>query len=328
MSNHEIDIFGTIFDSQKLSDEYCFLCGENLSAGGTQEHVFPKWLQRKHNLWNESLVLLNHTSIKYSQLKVPCCGECNNTHLGSLENRVRSAVEKGYEASSLLPNLVIYQWIGKIFYGILRKELGLLLDRRAVDKGTIVQKELMESFSSLHIFLQSIRRPLEFLGDLPFSVLTLNLYYQEGESSFNFQDSLKGMICSLRTNDVGFIVALEDMGIIGASYGRYVQFDELYAKCLYQVSLINHTPNFITSTNVEDPSVPSTVAMFSNRPRNINAWEQSMFAEYLFNILSKSYEIVFDEIFFPPDQVATWMSDPQGRLLLVDEDGNPLPLNP
>src|SRR4051794_9339716 len=103
MSNSEIDIAGTIFDSQKLNDEFCFLCGVSLSTGGTQEHVFPKWLLRRHNLWNEELVLLNNTAIKYSQLKIPCCNNCNNVHLGGLENRIRTAVEAGYEESVRLP---------------------------------------------------------------------------------------------------------------------------------------------------------------------------------------------------------------------------------
>ena len=58
-----------------------------------------------------------------------------------------------------------------------------------------------------------------------------------------FRDNLKLAVVSLRSKDVGFIVALQDAGIIRDSYGRYVeevagrkllpiQFDELYAKTI------------------------------------------------------------------------------------------------
>src|SRR4051794_32019108 len=109
MSDFEIDIAGTIFDIQRLSDDFCYLCGESLSTGGTLEHVFPKWLLRRHNLWNDELVLLNNTAIKYSQLTIPCCDNCNNVHLSGVENRVRTAIETGYEETVKLPNVVMYQ---------------------------------------------------------------------------------------------------------------------------------------------------------------------------------------------------------------------------
>jgi hypothetical protein len=37
-------------------------------------------------LWNQSIVLLNQTEIPYRLLKIPCCSECNNEHLGRLED--------------------------------------------------------------------------------------------------------------------------------------------------------------------------------------------------------------------------------------------------
>jgi hypothetical protein len=99
----------------------------------------------------------------------------------------------------------------------------------------------------------------------PFSVLVVNLHQNEAHGDFNFRDSLQLMIASLRTKEVGFIVALQDAGLISSTYGQYarqvagrklqlIQFDELYAKCLYQVGLFNRTPKFITATN-RDPAV-------------------------------------------------------------------------
>lgn len=75
------------FDRRKYTGSHCFYCGEKLRRH-TEEHVFPLWLQRRFKLQNQTIYLLNGTTIKYSQLKVPCCRKCNNEHLSGLEKRV------------------------------------------------------------------------------------------------------------------------------------------------------------------------------------------------------------------------------------------------
>jgi hypothetical protein len=300
----------------------------------------PKWLQRRHNLWDQELVLLNGTAIRYAQLMIPCCESCNSIHLSGLENQIRSAIEKGYEEAVKLPALRVYQWIGKIFYGILRKEVVLLLDRRAADKGTIVPPELIQGFSTLHLFLQSIRKPFVFQDCEPFSVLVVNLHFREGKDEFYFRDSLHGMVCSLRTRGVGFIVALQDAGVIPGSYGRYVedvagrkllpiQFDELYAKCLYQMCLFTRVPKFLIAAGA-DEAAPTTVHMLpvvglSTKPV-VADWVQADYAQFLFGVLSQSERNLDpSEVFVPADRVMTWMSDEHGRLILADVDGSRIP---
>ena len=52
-----------------LDHDHCFLCGVELTdAIRTDEHVFPKWMQRDFDLWNEELNLLNanHNRKSYS----------------------------------------------------------------------------------------------------------------------------------------------------------------------------------------------------------------------------------------------------------------------
>ena len=52
----------------------CFLCRCELTRQNrTDEHVIPKWVQRRFDLWNETLEMLNGTTIPYRQLIIPCC---------------------------------------------------------------------------------------------------------------------------------------------------------------------------------------------------------------------------------------------------------------
>ncbi len=46
----------------------CFLCGRLLFDDFSEEHVFPRWLQKRFHLWNRSLQLTNRTRIRYRQL--------------------------------------------------------------------------------------------------------------------------------------------------------------------------------------------------------------------------------------------------------------------
>ena len=340
MGESHVDISGTVFDRMRLSDDTCFLCGAHFDGDKTREHVFPGWLQHRHNLWDQELTLLNGTTIRYSQLTIPCCKVCNTEHLSGLENRVRNAIENGYKEAVKLPPIVVYQWLGKIFYGILRKELKLLLNRRDGNDGTIVPAELLEGFSSLHLFLQSIRQPFVFPDGEPFSVLVVNLHHHDGEGDYFFRDSLQLMICSLRSKDVGFIVTLQDCGVIANSYGRYVsdvagrklipiQFDELYAKCLYQMALFTRTPKFMTAAN-HDPNIPTSVHMLpigglSSKPV-VEEWVQADYFQVLSAIMEQSYpEVDREHLFSPPSHVMTWMSDEQQKLILVDADGKRIP---
>lgn len=325
-----------IFESMVLNDDACFLCGKHLSNRKTDEHVFPKWLQRKHDLWEQQLSLLNQTFIKYRQLTIPCCKKCNNEHLGQLESKIEKAFRSGYKAVSSLPDVILYQWMGKIFYGILRRELQLYADLSDKEAGTIIPPELIQSFSSLHLFLQSIRKPFGFSEGGHFSALVVNMHYGKTFANYDFMDNLPFMVIALQSDDVGVILALQDAGLIRDTYGRYVtdiagrklvpiQFDELYAKVLYQVSLLTRVPKFITAAS-NDSSSPVKVFMmplagFSTVPV-LKKWNQEDYAHCLAAILSRSHpEVTMDKIFVPPGKVMTWMNDASGNLTFFESDG-------
>ena len=140
------------------SPSRCFLCGGQVDdSNDTKEHVFPKWLLKRFDLWNEPLTLLNGTTIKYRQLVIPCCQPCNNQHLSILENRVQQAFALGVEAVGALASSDLYLWMVKIYYGLLFRNLTLPLDRRIAEVGPIVTPEDLSRFRFLHLMLQGIR---------------------------------------------------------------------------------------------------------------------------------------------------------------------------
>ncbi|MFC8501190.1 hypothetical protein ACFUC1_02445 [Pedococcus sp. NPDC057267] len=136
----------------------CFLCGDDIDdTTGSKEHVFPKWLLNRFDLWNEPLTLLNGTVIKYRQLVIPCCQRCNNEHLAGVENRVQAAFAIGPSALVELPSAELYLWMVKIYYGLLFRNLTLPVDQRDPAAGPIVTPEDLSRFRFLHLMLQGLR---------------------------------------------------------------------------------------------------------------------------------------------------------------------------
>jgi len=312
-----------VFERMNLDDEACFLCGHTESL--TLEHVFPKWLQHRYDLWNQKLQLLNQTLIPYRQLTIPCCSTCNNEFLSSIETPVSKAITSGFEATRSLPPLTLFQWMAKIFFGVLRKEMTLYKDQRDRDAGKIVPTQLVAAFSTLHFFLQSIIQPFEFKPSEPFSVLVLNLHSESATSDYFFRDNLFHQVLQFRLGEVGLIAALLDGGLARDSFGKYAakvdgrklgryQFDELYAKVAYQTANFDHDPKFLIHSNT-DLSISTTVDDFSRG--YVKEWNQRDYSEVLRSLMEQRYGVHAPEIEFrEPDLVTSWMEH------LFDEHGN------
>lgn len=310
----------------ETGDAACFLCGI-ASEQITAEHVFPKWLQSRYNLWTERIDLLNKTTIDYRSLKIPCCTTCNNVALSQLESKILQAVTNGYLASQALDARLWYLWAGKIYYGILRKEVILQRDRTRPFAGGIVDEAGLKSFRALHLFLQGIRGRHEFSGEVPYSVLLCNLHDLGGKSSYGFRDNLAYMTLAIRMGEVGVIVAFEDSGITTSTYGQYVkdvrhrklhplQFDELYARVSYQTSLIESRVNYLTSFHVEGTECArtETLGAVHLRERSQRDLHEVVLAHVSQWVKSPTTEEA--EWAIARNLVPTWMTDDEGELVI------------
>ena len=163
-------------ECQRFGRATCFLCGRRLGSQiCTEEHVFPRWLQERFGLWTRRLKLLNETWIPYRQLTIPCCVECNGTHLSALEAEVTRAVSVGPDAVARLAPHVLMLWLSKLMYGLLYKEGLLRRDRRNPCKGPIVGRGVLERFAMLHYFLQGARLRMRFDIRLPASIFVFSV---------------------------------------------------------------------------------------------------------------------------------------------------------
>lgn len=255
---HSQDLFNP-FERMQFTNAHCFLCGSLLQDQSTAEHVFPKWLQNKFELWDRSIHLLNGTTIPYRRLTIPCCKTCNGEYLSQLEIDIRNAVEGGFEEFKKLDPVRVFQWISKLFYGLLFKELSLPVDIRNRQMGSIMKAEVLERFQMVHVFLQSIRIPFDFDGHYPFSIHLVRTQ-STGDSyhDFDYADNFPLLTFSIRMGEIGIVASLQDGGADRFTHSEYyerlqnytlhpLQFRELVARNTYSSSLMNRVPKFVVT---------------------------------------------------------------------------------
>ena len=307
------------FDGMKFSDDQCFLCGVPLLEGiDSKEHVFPKWLLHRYNLWNKSLTLPNRTSIPYRYLTIPCCSKCNNDHLSKLEGEIETAVNKGIKYVAKVDKLRLYQWIGKIFYGLLYRELSLVVDRSNPEIGSITTPEFLQDFRALHGFLQSIIKPIEFLDFFPGSLFIFDVETIPEIGEFDYSDNFIGMTFFIRLNNIGIIACLKDDGQVSKSLAKIyravkkvkvhpIQFDELCAIVFYKSFSMIRDGNYLSMTSVKNRTTIVKLPGLSLAPI-FDEWNDEIFARFLEEFWAK-WSIPFDEIFVPPNSVRSYLGD-------------------
>jgi len=263
-------IFKQLEEHTFTADE-CFLCGCVLvKENKTEEHVIPKWLQSKFNLWDQQITLLNGTYLPYRLLTIPCCKTCNNIYLSPFEIKVNKAFNGGFEVFKNLDKKTLFLWLGKIYFGLLYKELFLSLDRKNPKKGTILTSEYMNFFYNHFLFLQGIREKHVFNGFFPASIYLFKTQLSNIiENQWDIFDNQSTMFISIRMGEIGIIAALQDCETIigfGSAYDQHreidlhpLQFREIAAKLLYSATLMNRTPKFINIQNSNNGIVETTL---------------------------------------------------------------------
>jgi hypothetical protein len=303
----------------------CFLCAEPLTAEGrTEEHVIPKWVQQKYDLWNESLGLLNDTSIQYRQLTIPCCRKCNNERLSRLESVVEAAVSSGYDAVVALPRFVLFQWLAKIFVGLLHKDLLLPFDRSDRSAGNIVGAETLKRFSIMHLCIQVAKPPFEEGNEneyCPGSVFIFRTQKPDNhKGQFDLVDMTLANSLAIRLGDVGLVADFLENGvharIAGDSFRPYQgfplhprQFRELAARIFYGASLID------MQTDVKFSSTSDGLEIaFLWQPKENSSpreWKNEEYAHVLANVMGFSED---EKVFEPTKGIWTCLHNKDGSI--------------
>lgn len=275
------------FEDLLFDEHFCFLSGVLTNDTIT---VFPEWLMDHFKFGDERIEMMDKTkSYNYADLKMPCSTEVKKA-FAKLDVKVQAAYNKGYEGMAALDQESLFQWTGRMVYGLLYYEM--LYERdRLLRQGEDFElsTDLRERFGRFHLMLQSLIKPVSFVGKKPWTIVVFPLKYSA--DIFSYRDDAINLMFSFGVNGFGFIACLQDNGVIGEKQKGIldkikghvlhpVQFEELYARFHYSDYILIQKPKY----KIENRDQGITVeAETGGKQPVFGFWDEEIFAQLLAN---------------------------------------------
>lgn len=308
------------FIAFKFDNRACFLTGESLQSADEQIQVFPVWMMRAFDLEEKPFKMLDENIVTYKSLKLPCSIRVAQS-FEEVEGEVEEAMKAGYKEVKNLPEQLLFQWVGKILYGIVFNEIQAGI-RQAVGSGEEINfsQALVHKFRNLHFMLQSLVLPMEFEHINPFHIQVFPV--DNSPETFLYRDEINTLIFSLRMKDFAVIATLQDNGTnaiyhedilnkIKEHILHPIQFEEVCARYFYSAYLFNRLPEY---TYMETPEKiyiePMPLNDWTLKPIFDN-WQVKTYGQVLENFW-KPWGYTLFEIIKDTEKPMTFLFDSEG----------------
>lgn len=233
-----LNVLNFSYDTDK-----CFVCGCDLINSAidcdnkkTEEHIIPKWVQRKYNLWTKLMQLSNGTKIQYQHLKVQCCHRCNENMKEFFEDTIYNSSLDGFECVKKLDDNILFLWATKISYSLAYKELFLPKDRAKPKEAMICSAYDMDERIMERVFLEAVVLEKDIAPKLG-SVFTFELIDAK-ENDFFVSDLHNKRFFYIQLGKTGIAVCTFDAGLVKKSIFkshcliRHITKNEFYLFCM------------------------------------------------------------------------------------------------
>ncbi len=310
------------FKRMQFDARHCFLSGHELQSPEETINVFPLWFIQRFNLEDKAFKLLDESISTYKDIKIPCSAQIYQQFLEPLEREVEQAFAGGYDALKDLPEERLFQWIGKMVYGIIFHEIRQgIRQQQAQGELFNLSQAMAHKFGNLHLMLQSIIRPVVFEERNPWSI---ELFRVNQEADFfSYRDEINTLSFSLRAGDFGIIACLQDNGANGQYHREMlekvktenlhpIQFEEICARFFYSAYLFNRLPEYTVMPTEETVYIePMPLQGISAKPI-FDHWDNKTYGQVLENFW-KPWGFVLLEIIKNPEEPMSF---------LLNQDGN------
>jgi len=310
------------FTELNFSNRNCFLTGQALSSNEEKIPVFPQWLMSRYQLEDRPFKMLDESMATYKDIKVPCSAGINEEFLEPLEAEIAATFNIGYKAVKNLDDPKLFQWAGKLLYGIIFNEIQTgIKQQRANGEEFNISQSIIHKFSNLHLMLQSINLPMIFDGFKPYSIFLfkVNNFIDE----FYYRDEINTLTFSLRIKDFGLIICLQDNGA-NRKYHREVvdkieneilhpiQFEEFCGRVFYSAYLFNRLPEY-NVLPVGDQIYLEAMPLrgMSSKPL-FDDWINKTYGQVLESFW-KNWGFLLFEIIKNPDNPMSFLFDREGK---------------
>lgn len=319
---HTYNIYNP-FEDFRFDNSTCFLSGQPLQSAKEQVQVFPDWLMRKFDIENKPFKLLDESIRTYKQLRLPCAPAVAE-RISALDTQIEKAFEKGYDALINIDSVILFQWVARMVYGVVFNEIQAGVHQQQLSGEAMnFSQVLVHKFKNLHLMLQSLVMPVQFDGGMPFSIVTARVDNPVG--TFNYRDEINTLVYSLRMNDFGLIVCLQDNGANGAYHESFIeplkgqrlhpiQFEELCARFFYSAYLFNRLPTYTVLQTADQIYIEPMPLMDMSMKPIFDHWQVKTYGQVLENFW-RPWGYTLFEIIKDPENPMSFLLDNEGRPL-------------
>ena len=299
------------FEHFDFSERICFLTG---LPAERQLNVFPQWMMKQFHLADKPFKMLDESVVTYNDISIPVSSETLES-VNNLEEEIEQAFNSGYQSVKELDEIKLFQWTAKQVYGMIHYEVRAgMRQQKAMGEQFNFSQGLMHKFGNLHLMLQALIRPVEFEGVLPWTIRVFPV--NNPADTFIYRDEINTLVFSLRMNDFGFIVCLQDNGE-SAFYHREalakskdsvlepVQFEEICARFFYSAYLFNRLPEYSVLSTAESMYIESMPLRIASKPV-YDEWQVKTYAQVLENFW-KPWGYTLFEIIKDPDNPLSFL---------------------
>lgn len=194
----------------------CFICG---AAPGTKpfndEHVFPKWLLQRYNLFARTITLPTGQAVRYDRHVVPCCEECNSLMGREIEQPMSAALDGSPDAVQKFVasggSLRLFVWLGLIYLKLhLKNKMNRkVLDTR-VDAGMIADDYDWYLLHHIHTVIRCFYIPTTIEAQVFGSLMVLPTRQEGSPDEFDFGDLHTAQTMMLRLGRTAIFVVFDD----------------------------------------------------------------------------------------------------------------------
>ncbi len=312
------------FNDENFSNQTCFLTGQKLSSAEEKVQVFPQWLMSRYKLEDQPFKMLDESMATYKDLKIPCAAQVNEAFLEPLETEVAAAFETGYEAVKKLDYLKLFQWAGKLLYGIIFNEIQAgIRQQYAQGEEFNISQSIIHKFSHLHLMLQSINLPVHFEDFKPYSIFLFKV--DNNEQEFGYRDEINTLTFALRIRDFGLIICLQDNGA-NRNYHREIlekiegetlhpiQFEEFSGRVFYSAYLFNRLPEYNLLPVGDELYIEAMPLRGMSSKPLFDTWNAKTYGQVLESFW-KNWGFLLLEIIKDPEQPMSFLQDNDGNLI-------------
>lgn len=242
----------------------CFVCGiERAEASFNDEHVIPRWVLKRYELFGKEITLPNDKKFRYGKYKIPCCESCNSFLGENIEKKVAEGLDGDFNKVLSFFNGnkgLVFNWICLLYIKTHLKDKMFQYDFQSDKK--IGDDYDWEDLHHFHCMARSIYTGVKIEESVYGSMFIYPCAeFDEGER-YDYIDLYGTGTVLIRLGDFFIICVMNDSKLVSQLIKsrteritgklNFLQVRELYSRVSYENLRIIDRPKYYTAVRHKD----------------------------------------------------------------------------